>query len=226
MSAESERRLFGDLVVLPMRDTYENLTLKSLAMAVYAAHCGRATFYAKADDDVFIFPWRLARFLEKVSADFVMYKRALGVYIGTFWVNAPPILAHGNKNYEGGYVVQTGNATAPATMPRGKHYTPYAGGPFYILARAAVVWLGAQARDLNWRWRNEDMAMGNMLVGADIEFVECGSGRARGAGRWRRRSAGCSPSPLPSQFSTFLIKVLHWKWSQGDLIALHNIDDR
>ena len=41
------------------------------------------------------------------------------------------------------------------------------------------------------------MAMGSMLVGADVEFV-----------------------------NTFLVKVLHWRYSTAPLIALHNIDDR
>ncbi len=88
------------------------------------------------------------------------------------------------------------NESAPA-LSRGEHYTPYAGGPFYILSRAAAEWVGSRARTLNWHWRNEDMAVGSMLVGADIEFV-----------------------------NTFLVKVLHWRWSTPPLVALHNIDDR
>ena len=51
-SIESERRQHGDLVILPFRDTYENLTLKSLAMMSYAAACGSAPYLVKADDDV------------------------------------------------------------------------------------------------------------------------------------------------------------------------------
>jgi hypothetical protein len=198
-SAEDEARKHGDLVMLPMRDTYDNLTLKSLAMAVYAAHCGAGDFYVKADDDVFVFADKLIQFLNKLAMDTVMYKRALGVYVGTFWVDAAPIISEGNKNHEGGWVFATSpprNDSQPK-MARGEHFTPYAGGPFYILSRPAAEWLGTRARTLNWHWRNEDMAMGSMLIGADVEFV-----------------------------NTFLVKVLHWRWSTPPLIALHNIDDR
>lgn len=51
-SIESERRQFGDLVILPFKDTYENLTLKSLSMVSYSAKCGSAAYMVKADDDV------------------------------------------------------------------------------------------------------------------------------------------------------------------------------
>jgi hypothetical protein len=198
-SAEDEARKHGDLVMLPMRDSYENLTLKSLAMAAYTATCGAGAYYVKADDDVFVFADRLHRFLDKLTMDTSMYKRALGVYVGTFWVDAAPIVSEGNKNHEGGWVFATSpprNETQPK-MARGEHFTTYAGGPFYILSRPAAEWLGSRARTLNWHWRNEDMAMGSMLVGADVEFV-----------------------------NTFLVKVLHWRWSTPPLIALHNIDDR
>jgi hypothetical protein len=175
-SAESEQRQNGDLVLLPFRDSYENLTLKSLAMVVYAARCGAGDYFIKTDDDVFVFAWRLRQFLGEVEQDLPMYKRALGVYIGTFWENAPPILAWDNKNFEdkwvlkeltvnGSLVLRGADAKDPARMKRGTHFTPYAGGPFYILSRAAAVWLADAARTINWRWRNEDMAMANMLVG-------------------------------------------------------------
>jgi hypothetical protein len=175
-SAESEQRLNGDLVMLPFRDSYENLTLKSLAMVVYASRCGAGDYFIKTDDDVFVFAWRLQQFLGEVELDLPMYKRALGVYIGTFWENAPPILAWDNKNFEdkwvlkeltvnGSMVLGGSHAKDPARMKRGTHFTPYAGGPFYILSRAAATWLADAARTINWRWRNEDMAMANMLVG-------------------------------------------------------------
>ena len=48
-------------VVLPLMDTYENLTMKVMGMITYTAKCGEGDFYAKADDDVFVYPWRLKR---------------------------------------------------------------------------------------------------------------------------------------------------------------------
>ena len=203
-SAGSEQRQNGDLVMLPFRDSYENLTLKSLSMAVYAARCGGGDYFIKTDDDVFVFAWRLRQFLGEVELDLPLYKRALGVYIGTFWENAPPILAWDNKNFEDKWVLKelTVNGTMvlggehpkdPQRLTRGTHFTPYAGGPFYILSRAAAVWLADAARTINWRWRNEDMAMANMLVGGAFASHALPSAPAPGASGL----PPLTPPPLP-----------------------------
>lgn len=199
MSGASEQRQYGDLVILPMRDTYENLTLKTLAMTVYTAACGDGEYYIKADDDVFVHAWHLRARLAQVSVDAAaLYRRTLGVYMGTMWQDAPPILAWDNKNYEGNWVIRSvpANASVPP-MKRSSHFTPYAGGPFYIMSRPAAEYLRRNARSVNTRWRNEDMAMGLWLRGTDVEFV-----------------------------SEPRVKVLHWRHSWRPYIALHNIDDR
>ena len=185
LARESEQRQFGDLVILPMADTYGNLTTKTLAMAVHTSVCGRGDFMVKTDDDVFIFAWRLAKRLQKVRTDASMYKRGLGVYMGTFWVNAPPITATDSKNFE------------PMWGWKGKFYTAFAGGPFYIVSRPAINFLTRNARRMNRHWRNEDMAMSTWMQGLDVEAVD------------EER-----------------IKILHWKWSHPPYIALHNIDER
>ena len=185
LARESEQRQFGDLVILPMADTYGNLTTKTLAMAVHTSVCGRGDFMVKTDDDVFIFAWRLAKRLQKVRTDASMYKRGLGVYMGTFWVNAPPITATDSKNFE------------PMWGWKGKFYTAFAGGPFYIVSRPAINFLARNARRMNRHWRNEDMAMSTWMQGLDVEAVD------------EER-----------------IKILHWKWSHPPYIALHNIDER
>jgi hypothetical protein len=120
----AEARQFNDLVVLPMMDTYENLTLKTMGMGVYSSKCGNGDFYVKVDDDVFVYPWRLRRRLEKVGYEMSMYQTALGVYIGNFWVDSRPIRETWHKNYEPRW--------------KGEHFGPYAAGPFYILSKGAV----------------------------------------------------------------------------------------
>jgi hypothetical protein len=124
VSRAAEARQFGDLVVLPMMDTYENLTLKTMGMGVYTSKCGNGDFYVKADDDVFVYPWRLRRRLEKVSYEMSMYQTSLGVYIGNFWVDSRPIRETWHKNYEPRW--------------KGEHFGPYAAGPFYVLSKGAV----------------------------------------------------------------------------------------
>jgi hypothetical protein len=195
-SIESERRRFGDVVILPMVDSYENLTLKTLAMLSYAAACGSAKYVVKADDDVLVFIRRLQRFTEKMDAEAYSFRGKLGVYTGTLWVNTPPILAKGNKNEESKWVISSGNASEPP-LSRGKHFFSYAGGPFYLMSRSAAEYLRGTADRLNWKWRNEDMAVGAWLVGSDVDFI-----------------------------NTFQVKVLHWRWSTKPYIAEHNIDNR
>ena len=233
-SIESERRRHGDVVILPFRDSYENLTLKTLAMLSYAAACGGAPYVAKLDDDVMVYLARLRRFLEKMDADAAMAKTALGMYAGTLWVNTPPIVAKGNKNEESKWVLSAlpRNASEPP-LSRGKFFFPYAGGPFYLMSRAATEFLQRNAHRLNWKWRNEDMAVGTCA---------CQSARARLA-------PPCAPAPFTATpthppppppllrwpgfigadietINTFQVKVLHWRWSTKPFIALHNIDDR
>jgi len=133
---------------------------------------------------VFVFPARLAKRLAKVAIDMALYKRA-NVYLGTFWENMPPITATDSKNYES----QWGW--------KGKFFSPFAGGPFYLLSRGALDFLRRNAHFLNTQWRNEDMAMSTWMQGLDVEAVD------------EER-----------------IKLLHWKWSHEPFIALHNIDDR
>jgi hypothetical protein len=58
-SLSAEMRRFSDIVVLPLTDTYENLTQKVMGMITYTALCSDGEFYAKCDDDVFVYAWRL-----------------------------------------------------------------------------------------------------------------------------------------------------------------------
>jgi hypothetical protein len=128
-----------------------------------------------------VYPWRLRHRLEKVDFDQVMYGTHLGVYIGNFWVDSKPIRETWHKNYEPKW--------------KGEHFGPYAAGPFYILSRSACDFVGDNALSLNWKWKNEDMAMGTWMAGSDVEFVN----------DWH-------------------IKILNWKHYEHPLIAEHNVD--
>jgi hypothetical protein len=242
-SIESERRRHGDVVILPFRDSYENLTLKTLAMLSYAAACGGSPYVAKLDDDVMVYLARLRRFLEKMDADAAMAKTALGMYAGTLWVNTPPIVAKGNKNEESKWVLAAlpRNASEPP-LSRGKFFFPYAGGPFYLMSRAATEFLQRNAHRLNWKWRNEDMAVGTCACprAHRARPPPCPARPARTAPNAQLACGSPHPpfTPLPSlrlagfigadieTINTFQVKVLHWRWSTKPFIALHNIDDR
>ena len=143
----------GSLGPLPSFNATTNHPPPPSRCSTYVSKCGNGDFYVKADDDVFVHPLLLRRRLEEVAPD----KARLGLYMGTFWVDARPIRDSSHKNFEPNW--------------KGEFYTPYAAGPFYILSRSACAFVGDNALTLNWRWRNEDMAMGTWMAEADAEFV-------------------------------------------------------
>ena len=87
----AEMRRFDDIVMLPLIDTYENLTQKIMGMMTYTAHCSNGLFFAKCDDDVFVYAWRLQQRLLALQNDTSVTSRALGVYMGNFWIDSKPI---------------------------------------------------------------------------------------------------------------------------------------
>jgi hypothetical protein len=104
----------------------------------------------------------------------------MGAYMGNFWVDAKPIKEEWHKNYEGRWT--------------GGYFPPYAGGPFYVLSRPAAEFVLINSKRLNWRWRNEDMAVGTWMTGADVKIVQ----------EWK-------------------VKLLNWKHHERPFIAEHAI---
>lgn len=61
---------YGDLIQCQVRDTYTNLTLKSIAALEWTRqYCPWARYLLKTDDDMFIDVRRLLRFIDKVEVD-------------------------------------------------------------------------------------------------------------------------------------------------------------
>jgi hypothetical protein len=119
--------------------------------------------------------------LHALQNDSSLSEYALGVYLGNFWIDARPIKEDWHKNYEGRYA--------------GGYFPPYAGGPFYVLSRPGIEFVLENAARLNWKWRNEDMAVGTWMAGADVKIVQ----------EWR-------------------VKLLNWKHHERPYIAEHAID--
>ncbi|XP_072144167.1 beta-1,3-galactosyltransferase 1-like [Dermacentor andersoni] len=60
----NESARYGDIIQADFRDTYRNLTLKSVFLLKWAfMYCSRAQFLLKTDDDVFVNVDNLVRFL-------------------------------------------------------------------------------------------------------------------------------------------------------------------
>lgn len=156
---EAEQKKFGDLVILNMTDGYASLTLKTLAMLVYAAKCGNGQYIGKVDEDVFVWTARLSKRLSHLDADTSLpsLRSKLGVYLGNFWLEMKAIKDPGNKNHEGRYMGET--------------FPPYAAGPVYFMSRPVAEHLYKNAESLNTAWHNEDMALGTWLIGADVAYL-------------------------------------------------------
>ena len=66
----NEQQLYGDLVQGAFMDTYRNLTHKSVLGLRWAAeYCRQAKFVVRADDDVFLNPFRLIELMETKLKD-------------------------------------------------------------------------------------------------------------------------------------------------------------
>ncbi|XP_018019199.1 beta-1,3-galactosyltransferase 1 [Hyalella azteca] len=65
---ESEAETYGDIIQEDFRDTYLNLTLKSVMALKWAqSHCVQAQYFMKTDDDIYVNAPKLMAFLRELS---------------------------------------------------------------------------------------------------------------------------------------------------------------
>jgi hypothetical protein len=63
---ELEMNLYDDIILANFKDSYKNLTLKTMAMLEWtSSYCSKADYLLKADDDMFINVENLLHFIEK-----------------------------------------------------------------------------------------------------------------------------------------------------------------
>jgi hypothetical protein len=63
-----ETALYKDVITANFQDSYQNLTLKSMAMLEWtSSHCSKAEYLLKADDDMFINVDNLLEFIDKLD---------------------------------------------------------------------------------------------------------------------------------------------------------------
>ncbi|XP_009994022.1 PREDICTED: UDP-GalNAc:beta-1,3-N-acetylgalactosaminyltransferase 1 [Chaetura pelagica] len=115
LSVEDESVLYGDIIRQDFRDTYNNLTLKTIMAFRWATEfCPNATFLMKADSDVFINTPNLIQFLLQLNS-------SEDVFTGY------PLV--GNYAYRG---FQLKNYISYKEYPF-RLYPPYCSGMAYIL---------------------------------------------------------------------------------------------
>ncbi|XP_070388839.1 beta-1,3-galactosyltransferase 5-like [Dermacentor albipictus] len=120
----NESARYGDIIQANFRDTYRNLTLKSMFLLKWAfMYCSRAQFLLKADDDVFVNVDNLVRFLLALRNG----KRRTGPFVVSYMRRnrtAERDLAH--KNY------------LPQSVFANDNLPLYASGTAYVMSCDAV----------------------------------------------------------------------------------------
>ncbi|XP_015356830.1 beta-1,3-galactosyltransferase 6 [Marmota marmota marmota] len=146
---EREQERHGDLLLLPaLRDAYENLTAKVLAMLAWLDEHVAFEFVLKADDDSFA---RLDALLAELRAREPARRRRL--YWGFF---------------SGRGRVKPGGRWREAAWQLCDYYLPYALGGGYVLSADLVHYLRL-SREYLRAWHSEDVSLGAWLAPVDVQ---------------------------------------------------------
>ncbi|KAM9706428.1 beta-1,3-galactosyltransferase 6 [Dama dama] len=146
---EREQAQHGDLLLLPgVRDAYENLTAKVLAMLAWLDEHVAFEFVLKADDDSFA---RLDAVLAELRTRDPARRRRL--YWGFF---------------SGRGRVRPGGRWREAAWQLCDYYLPYALGGGYVLSADLVRYLRL-SREYLRAWHSEDVSLGAWLAPVDVQ---------------------------------------------------------
>ncbi|XP_051696507.2 beta-1,3-galactosyltransferase 6 [Oryctolagus cuniculus] len=149
LALEREQARHGDLLLLPaLRDAYENLAAKVLAMLAWLDEHVAFEFVLKADDDSFA---RLDALLAELRARDPARRRRL--YWGFF---------------SGRGRVKPGGRWREADWQLCDYYLPYALGGGYVLSADLVHYLRL-SREYLRAWRSEDVSLGAWLAPVDVQ---------------------------------------------------------
>ncbi|XP_042336116.1 beta-1,3-galactosyltransferase 6 [Sceloporus undulatus] len=145
---ELEQSRHRDLLLLPdLRDSYENLTAKVLAMYVWLDQHLDFRFVLKADDDTFV---RLDVLVEELRS-----KEPRRLYWGFF--SGRGRVKSGGKWKENAWLLCD-------------YYLPYALGGGYVISADLVRYLRLSQEYLNV-WQSEDVSLGAWLAPVDVKRV-------------------------------------------------------
>ncbi|XP_007943590.1 beta-1,3-galactosyltransferase 6 [Orycteropus afer afer] len=146
---EREQARHGDLLLLPaLRDSYENLTAKVLAMLTWLDEHVAFEFVLKADDDSFA---RLDALVAELRARDLPHRRRL--YWGFF---------------SGRGRVKPGGRWREGAWQLCDYYLPYALGGGYVLSADLVHYLRL-SREYLRAWHSEDVSLGAWLAPVDVQ---------------------------------------------------------
>ncbi|KAK6634389.1 hypothetical protein RUM43_011790 [Polyplax serrata] len=131
-AVEEESRVHKDVIQENFVDSYNNLTLKSVAMLKYVKnHCENVEFIFKCDDDMFVYLPNLLTLIKVVKEE-----KLKNVLLGKVICGAKPILEVSSKWY------------TPRYMYHEKVYPRYLSGTGYLMDRQTAVQLYKAALDI------------------------------------------------------------------------------
>ncbi|CAB04032.2 Hexosyltransferase [Caenorhabditis elegans] len=143
-----EAKLYGDIIVVDMNDTYEELTYKSLAILLYGvSKAPRYQMIGKIDEDVIFFP-------DKLTA---LYEQGI--------IDATPLCAYGYKIQAGARIFRDKNDRwyVPESSYSCSKFPEYVSGMLYM-----VTWEAAQQIIKSTKYRDfiqvEDVFLTGILA--------------------------------------------------------------
>ena len=142
-----ENRTFGDIIFIDLKESYNALTNKTLALINWAHHHVKFSYLFKCDDDSYAFVKNIIVELKKRPTDTKLYYG---------------MIAKSNEVMRGKVKCADNNWNL------GQYYIPYALGSGYILSHDLVTFVSRQSPHLMWHI-NEDTAVGAWVSVLDHE---------------------------------------------------------
>jgi hypothetical protein len=145
LSAQMEAEAFGDILLLELRDTYDNLTNKTFSILRWAESViNYIEFLMKIDDDSFVQFDRLLMMLLSLKSKYL--------YVGHIFTNSRVIKDKNFKYFELDY--------------EGQYYPPYASGSGYVLSSSLITKINNYEAPV--RLRNEDVSVGASINSLNV----------------------------------------------------------
>ncbi|KAH9360527.1 hypothetical protein HPB48_019017 [Haemaphysalis longicornis] len=163
----NESAQYGDVIQADFRDTYRNLTLKSVFLLKWAyMYCAATRFVMKADDDIFVNVRNLLLFLRIQGSRRLRTRPFLA---GHIYVTGEPERELGSKAY------------LPASVFASEILPQYVSGPAYVMSKDAVRRLFTEALVTPFLYLEDVFITGIVAPKVDVELVNspCFSGCAK-----------------------------------------------
>lgn len=218
-----EHDRYGDLIQCRVRDTYTNLTLKSIAALEWTnQYCPLARYLLKTDDDMFIDVHRLLKFIDKVETEAI---RENHFHTRSHVPMQSNELPNVNRNVFESISASDFNIELPATIwgrlahgwrpirqHNSKYYvsrTQYAGqvypdfctGPAYLMTQSAVRPIYEAALGRDFEVMDDDDSGGN-------DYEETGNNNKKGSTVYSNRTTRKNTVPYLKLEDVYLTGVV------------------